>query len=114
MSLTPVCVKCGREMWCEKNDFLVYHMIEKAGDVPVQETIGNAAFVNVDKLLEGQWKEGDVDFIILGDKYRCPTCGYEIVKGFGQMVTAVQWNQESMKERIAKTTDKVEIRRGVR
>jgi hypothetical protein len=54
--IAPVCVKCGREMRCEKNGQLV--------NDPA-----------VDGFPATYWA---------GDKFRCPECGCEIVTGFSK------------------------------
>jgi DNA-directed RNA polymerase subunit RPC12/RpoP len=77
-SLTPICVKCGRETYCEKNGVYIVHPFEHASGFK-EKTIGNTKIINIDYLIEGSWKEGDIDFIAMGDKYKCPNCGYEIV-----------------------------------
>ncbi len=45
----PICVKCGKETRCSKNEFAVTNSI----------------------------------LVWSGDKYQCPTCGFEVVGGFG-------------------------------
>lgn len=51
--MRPVCVKCEREMRCEKNGIRV-----GGKEVPT--------------------------WVRYGDKFKCPSCGFEIVVGFGE------------------------------
>ncbi len=58
----PICVKCQLEMRCEQNDYLVNDV--RAADFP-------PTF----------W---------LGDLFRCPQCGTEIVVGFGHEMSELK------------------------
>lgn len=114
MSLRPICVKCGREMSCEKNGVMVVHPMEHAEPGPIQEQGEGFTQVNVDALFEGSMKEEDVDFVIIGDKYRCPTCGNEIVTGFGRLIMATaftKYTQEDLKKFVEEAEEAIEIRR---
>jgi len=109
MEMRPVCVKCGMEMTCAENGVLVYHPLEHATPGPAQERVGGISVVNVDRLIEGSWKDGDIDFVIYGDKYRCPGCGNEVVVDFGGTIMT---SQDHMKRLIKKGGGTViEIRR---
>jgi hypothetical protein len=82
--MRPVCVECKREMKCEKNGVEVIHYMEHPEpDAPAYEDRDNVRIVNVDVLLEGQWEEGEIDWVKQGDKYKCPVCNKEIITGFG-------------------------------
>lgn len=82
--MRPVCVKCGCEMIPIHNGTVVYHPYEHADpNTPAQEKIGDLTVVNTDVLIEGSWKEGDIDFAVQGDTYECPKCKTKIVTGFG-------------------------------
>ena len=113
-SLTPICVKCGREMRCWKNEVYVVHPIEMPDEGPVQE--GNIVYT--DRLCKNMWKEGDIDFIAIGDKYKCPNCGYEVVVGCGELLIASPFRgttQKDLKRMLKEAKEKgeeiVEIRR---
>ena len=97
-------MKCHAEMICEKNGitvikYLEYSSSEKAsiskftisGIEPIVTSI------NVDALVEGSWKDGDIDFIVIGDLYKCPTCGFSIVSEFGQRIVYGVWSQKRLK-----------------
>jgi len=99
--MNPVCVKCCREMTCAKNEVLVVHPFEKPEPGPVVERGEGFTLVNVDALLEGSWEEGDIDFIAQGDKYRCESCGCEIVLGFTYRMDAFKFSQEHLKKIVA-------------
>lgn len=58
MRLTPICVKCGREMYCAKNGVVIYHPIEFPSPGPVQEKVGDFTVVNTDRLFVDWWKKG--------------------------------------------------------
>lgn len=108
MGLNPVCVRCGREMTCEKNGVLVVHYFEHADLGPIKE--GNVIYI--DRLMEGSWKDGDIDFIAEGDKWTCLGCGSSVVMRFGEIMSAANFSQEQLK-RIAEGYDEaITIRRG--
>lgn len=114
----PVCVKCGTEMECVKNGVLVYHPFEHATPGPVEETGGDVAIVHTDRMIEGSWKDGDIDAVAYGDKYGCPKCGLEIVTGFGGTIVAGpfegQQSQKQLNKMVADAKKEgiaVEIRR---
>jgi len=110
--MQPVCVSCGREMTCVRNGQTVYHPFEHARpDEEAQEVIGNLVTVNTDVLFEGTWKDGDIDFIVSGDKYQCPSCGIEIVVGFGETSDA-RYTQEVLKHIIERAVCPIKILRG--
>jgi len=69
--MRPVCVKCGKEMIPIHNGTIVYHPYEHATpNTPAQEqTEEGLVIVNTDVLIEGSWKEGDIDFAVQGDMY---------------------------------------------
>ena len=68
MNHGPVCVKCQVELKPEKNDV--------------------AAVYN----------DGEVDFEIwLCDLWKCPTCGYEILSGFGEGPMAEHYEEHFKK-----------------
>ena len=83
--LRPICTNCNVEMECVRNEVAVWHPME-----PVN-TYGTEV----------------IDFIVIGDRYKCPKCSASIITGFGKMLTAADHNQEylrkvrdGMKERI--------------
>lgn len=97
----PVCVKCGREMKPVLNGVVVYHPYEHAKpQEKAQEKIGNLTVVNTDVLIEGGWKDGDIDFLVLGDKYQCERCGNEIVTGFGGLMIDYEVKQEWLQKTV--------------
>ncbi len=68
----PVCVKCQKEMSCQKNDFIV----------------------------------SNESVLYNGDKYKCPTCEYEVVVGFGsriELYNSPSW-QKILEESLKKNT----------
>ena len=110
--MQPVCVSCGREMTCVRNGQVVYHPFEHARpDEKAQEVIDNLAIVDTDVLFEGTWKDGDIDFIVKGDRYQCPSCGIEIVTGFGVQIDA-RGGQESLKHFMKRAICPIKILRG--
>lgn len=107
-SLTPICVQCGREMRCEKNGVYIYHPLEHTTPGPIQE--GNIVYT--DRMLEGSWKEGDIDFVTEGDKYKCPTCGHEVIVDCGHLMIAspfTGFSQRKLKGIIKKAREKTEV-----
>ena len=110
--MRPVCVKCGREMQCEKNGIVVYHPYEQPSSGPVQEKVGNITIINTDRLMANSIDITKIDFVVRGDKYKCPICGYEVVVGFGQQMIDYQWPQEALKKMVTNAEEVVEIRRG--
>jgi len=84
MRLTPICVKCGKEMRCLKNQVYVVHFMNDR-------------------------KEDGIDFVVAGDKYGCK-CGNEIITGFSSGVLGIDLHVKE-KEGIL-STDYVEIKRG--
>lgn len=110
MRLTPICVKCGREMLCAKNDVVVYHPIEFPTGGPIQE--GNIVYT--DRLCVNMWQPGDIDFVALGDKYRCPDCGTEVVVGVRELMMATlfsKWTQKDLKRIVTEAEEVIEIMR---
>jgi len=111
--IMPVCVKCGREMRCEENNVVVYHPFEHATPGPIQE----GGVVYTDRMIEGSWEEGDIDFVVCGDKYKCSNCGIEIVTGFGPLMMATafsEFTQEKLKRIVNKAKKlgiAIEVRR---
>ncbi len=82
-----ICIKCNREMNCERNDVLVFHKME---------------IVNY---------TDDIDCVALGDKFKCPVCGVEIVIGIGKPITAEEKTQQQLMSMIALREETVEITR---
>lgn len=87
--MEPVCVKCRQEMTCIKNEVIVWH--------PTEPVVGNPI--------------EDIDFVVEGDLYRCPICGYEIVTGFGGIRMACYLSQQAMKDLIESAPAAFDIRR---
>ena len=92
-------------MICVENGTVVYHPYEHAEPgQPAQEKIGNLTVVNTDVLIEGSWKEGDIDFLANGDTYECPECGIRIVTGFGgkliDHIVSQEWLQKAVKKAV--------------
>jgi len=111
-SLRPICVNCGREMSCAKNGIVVYHLLEHATPGPVQQEVGNFVVVDTDRLFEGSWKEGDIDFVALGDRYQCKKCGFSVVVGCSELMMATTlsgFTQEDLKRIVEEAEEKVEI-----
>jgi len=109
--MNPVCVRCHRELTCAKNGVLVVHPFEHAEPVPIKETEDGLTIVDMDALLDGSWKEGDIDFIAEGDKYRCPGCGHEIVMGFGERMDAFKYSQHQLWTIASKYDEVITIKR---
>ena len=110
-SLTPICVKCGREMRCEKNNVYVVHPIEMPDEGPIQEKVGNFTVVHVDRMFKNVWKEGEIDFIAVGDKYRCPNCGNEVIVDCSEPIVASPFRgttQKDLKRILKKAKEKGE------
>ena len=89
-------------MRCEKNGMLLVHYMEHAsGPAQITSPDGKHTIINTDHLIEGSWKDGDIDYIIACDKYQCPTCGYEILTGFArEPAYAGVHPQELLKKRV--------------
>jgi len=101
--MRPVCVKCGKEMIPIHNGTIVYHPFEHATpNTPAQEKVGNVTIVHTEVLIEGSWKEGDIDFAVEGDTYECPQCKARIVIGFGELMIDGQVSQDKLKKKVAK------------
>ena len=99
--MRPICVTCQKEMKCVKNGQVVYHPYEHiTPDEKAQETIANITIINTDVLIEGSWKNGDIDFVIIGDRYQCPNCLHEIVASFGEPMVDKYYNQDTLKKFI--------------
>jgi hypothetical protein len=101
-------------MRCWKNGVYVVHPIEMPDEGPVQE--GNIVYA--DRLLKNMWKEGDIDFIAVGDKYKCPNCGHEVIVGCSELIIASPFRgttqkdlKRILKEAKEKREEIVEIRR---
>ena len=104
--MRPVCVKCGQEMIPIHNGTIVYHPYEHAEpNTPAQEKVGNVTVVNTDVLMEGGWQEGDIDFVVEGDTYECPSCKTRIVTGFGEPMIDYQVSQDFLRKKVAKAID---------
>jgi hypothetical protein len=103
--MRPVCVKCGKEMIPIHNGTIVYHPYEHEYFKPAQEQVGNVTVVNTDVLIEGSWKEGDIDFAVLGDTYECPKCKAQIVTGFGERMIDYQVKQEFLQKLVKKAIE---------
>ena len=86
--LSPVCAKCKLEMECVRNDVAVWHPWEPANLF-----------------------SGEIDFVVVGDRYKCPKCGASIITGFGEMLTAVHNDQESLRCLRDVMEEKVKIMR---
>jgi len=80
--MLPVCVKCGREMRCAKNEVVVYHPFESNTGV-----------------------EDAIDFAVIGDKFKCPGCGIEIVVNFGKQIPAVMPDPQEHLQKIVDAAD---------
>lgn len=104
--MRPVCVKCEQEMIPIHNGTIVYHPYEHAEpNTPAQEQVGNVTVVNADILIEGSWAEGDIDFAVQGDTYKCPSCKTKIVTGFGEQMIDYQVSQEFLRKLISEAID---------
>jgi len=92
MGLVAVCAKCGKEMFCQKNGVIVYHPME-----PVEKN------------------KGLIDFVAYGDKYKCPSCGAEVVIEFEWPPIMAGpfygYTQDDLKKMIREAEEKIEIRR---
>jgi len=106
MSLTPICVKCGREMYCAKNDVVVYHPFEESPWIEKAEVKA--------QVITMEWEDGDIDFLVFGDKYKCRTCGVEIIVGYGDLLMAIpgsRYKQEDLKRIVQNAEESVKISR---
>jgi len=97
-------------MRCERNGVIVYHPYEQPTPGPVQEKKGNLTIINTDRLI-APVDTTRIDFIAMGDKYKCPKCGYEIVTGFGQMMVDYTYPQEMLKKLVTNAPEAIEILR---
>lgn len=88
-------------MKCQVNGVLVYHPYEHVNpDAKLQETVGETTFVNTDVLIEDSWKDGDIDFIVAGDLYVCPSCGRRVITGFGEKMVDHKTPQKHLQEMV--------------
>jgi len=87
--VSPVCAKCGREMVCWRNGVVVWHPTEPVKGDPMD----------------------DIDFVVIGDKYRCPDCGSEVVVDFSSLLMTPPFKQNLLREIVEKAKEKVQIRR---
>lgn len=113
--MRPVCVKCHKEMQPTQNGIVVYHLYEKPlpTDPPKQEKIGNLTVINTDRLIDPKLYEekGRIDFVIHGDKYKCPICGIEIITGFGSPIVDFDASQEALQLLVKHATNPIELKR---
>jgi len=109
INMRPVCIKCNVEMQCEKNGVVVYHPYEEPKPGPIQEKVGNLTVIHTDRLITID--KTKIDFVVRGDKYKCPICGYEVVVGFGQQMVDYQYPQEQLKKIVTNADETIEIRR---
>lgn len=113
--MRPVCVKCGKEMQPIQNGVVVYHLYEKPlpTDPPKQSKHGGVTVINADRLIDPAIYEqkGRIDFIVMGDKYKCPICGTEIITGFGKPIIDFESPQESLQRIVKHAKNPIEIRR---
>jgi len=86
--MLPVCVKCSREMRCAKNEVVVYHSFESNAGV------GNA-----------------IDFVVMGDKFKCPGCESEIVVNFGKQMHDLSGHQDHLQKIVDAAEETVRILR---
>ena len=86
--MLPVCVKCGREMRCAKNEVAVYHPFEYGVTVT-----------------------DEIDFVTLGDRFKCPGCDIEIVVNFGKILIALDCGQEYLESVIRRAEETVRVLR---
>ena len=91
MSLRPICVKCGKEMVCQKNSVVVWHPIEPIEGNPMDA----------------------IDFVTYGDKYKCPSCGIEVIVDCGDLLMTPPYKQSELKETIVKAEEAIQIRRRI-
>ena len=89
MSLRPICINCGKEMICWKNSVVVWHSTEPVKGDPMDE----------------------IDFVTYGDKYKCPSCGIEVVVDCGDLLMTPPYKQSELKEMIVKAEEEIQIRR---
>jgi len=99
-TMRPVCVKCGKEMCCERNGVLVVHLYERPRGAP-EKTIGDVHVINLDYAISPDHFDcGRVDFVVSGDRYKCLTCGNEIVTGFGSPMLDYDYPQDQLREMV--------------
>jgi len=96
-------------MQCEKNGVIVYHPYERPDPGPIQEKVGDLTIINIDRMMDIDTTK--IDFIVHGDKYKYPDCGYEVIVGFGDPMVDGAWPQEVLKKAVSQSKDVVEILR---
>ena len=79
----PVCVGCEKEMRCEKNEQRVELMSRGYGDLRSGYQI---------------WS---------GDKYECPSCGAEVIVGFGYEPEAEVYNKDAYARALDRAGDDI-------
>jgi len=92
--ITQICVECKREMNCETNEVVVYHLVQGRGEEILHDEGGNEI----------------IDFIVYGDKFKCPKCDKEVVTGFGRAIVASETSQEDLLK-LTKYHSKIRILR---
>jgi len=96
-------------MRCERNGVVVYHPYERPDEEPISEVKNGINIINVDRMMDID--TSNIDFIVRGDRYRCPKCGCEIVCGFGQRMLDYEVPQEELKRMILNAPEAIEILR---
>ena len=86
--MRSICAKCKIEMECVRNEVAVWHPYE-----PVN--------INGDDV---------IDFVVLGDKYKCPKCSASIITGFGKMLTAADYDYDQKFLRDVRDSTEEQIR----
>ena len=98
--MRPICIKCKVEMRPEKNGYLVAHLYERPRGAP-EKIVGDVHVINIDYAISlNHFDCGRIDFVASGDKYKCSTCGNEIVTGFGEPMVDYNYPQERLREMV--------------
>ena len=74
--MRPICAFCKIEIECVMNEVAVWHPME-----PVIKGL-----------------ETEIDFVVIGDRYKCPKCSANIVTGFGKMLIATDHEQDYLRK----------------
>lgn len=83
--IRPTCVKCKRELVCEKNEVPVIHFTDNDRDK-------------------------GIDVLRFGDIWKCENCGYQLIMGMGNQILGLDLTERTMQEILNR--EFVEVIRG--
>jgi len=87
--MRPVCTKCKVEMEPKSNEVAVWHPCE-----PVD------------------MYKGEIDFVIMGDRWECPVCHGSFITGYGGIQVSGERTQEWLRHFRDAMKEQIRILRG--